>query len=149
MVLIIISCKQNSTYNYNEETVVSKMTQELVYNLLRDGGMYYSESIDNEDFIRFKDESSNEELIKLTDHRSPTIRCYAFKALVEKNHSSVIKIFYKHLYDEANLKDANPGCIKITQPVKSYMLKQLNPNSSYKYKIDSVEYKRIEEVFWE
>ena len=49
-------------------------------------------------FEKLRKRSSNEELIKLLDHRSPSVRCYAFIGLISRDEIDVYQILSQNLH---------------------------------------------------
>jgi hypothetical protein len=83
------------------------------------------------------------ELIALTDYPKPTIRCYAYIALIEKDYPDIHKVFYKHQND-SSLVTSGQGCIIATQSVASFMIEQLNPRwAKTKYRFSQKEFQKI------
>ena len=76
--------------------------------------------------------ASNEKLVSLTNHKSPIVRCYAFRGLVERKHGDFKNIFEKHLNDTSHviLYSTSGFCLhEWNCSVRQYMLNELGPSS--------------------
>lgn len=86
---------------------------------------------------------TDEELIILTNHPNGVVRCYAFHALVMRNHSKCIEIFKIGLADMTYV-DTMFGCIKSQTRVRDYFIKcVLNPKNEGSFNLTK---KRIGEI---
>jgi hypothetical protein len=94
-------------------------------------------------FKKFVEDATVEDLISLTECDKPVVRCFAFKALVQKDYADIKKILFRHKYDEENVEEFQGRCIRMNMPVKIYMLNKLRPFASYKNK----EYIELEKEF--
>jgi peroxiredoxin family protein len=104
-----------------------------VYYEFRKKNIYLTLGIDTvKSFEKFVAETSIKELISLTECERPVVRCFAFKALVEKDYPEIRKILFRHKYDEENVEEFHGNCIRMNIPVKIYMLNELRPFASYK-----------------
>jgi hypothetical protein len=90
----------------------------------------YPKARNYKSYHKFIKITTEEELKKLTHHRKPNIRCYAFNALVERNSSGVKKIFEEHIKDTAKIHLSFGGCVVIKMNVMEFMLDQLHPYGS-------------------
>lgn len=77
--------------------------------------------------------ASTGQLIILTDHRSATVRCYAFQALAARHSSKVFEVLLKHLQDTTRI-EALDGCIGWREYTGDYLI---NIVTSYPIEIDS------------
>ena len=74
--------------------------------------------------------ASIEELISLTNHENPVIRCYSFQALWENKHPIVFNIFKNHLTDFEPFS-AMIGCISYQKTVNEFMLELIGKRNYY------------------
>lgn len=56
-----------------------------------------------EKYEQLKKSASTEQLIMLTDHKNEAVRCYAFRALTNKNSDKVYPILLNHLHDTSTV----------------------------------------------
>lgn len=147
-IIIFSNCTNHpKEYQYNKNLKLKSPIKEIVDSLTLELGMNYQS--DSKNYLQLIKVSTEEDLIRLTDHVNPAIRCYAFKALIEKKYKNANSILINHLYDKQTLVDNNKGCIKTFQRVNSFMFREITSNSNYKYKLDSIEYLKIEKIIFE
>lgn len=60
--------------------------------------------------------SADQELVELTDHPSPAVRVYAFKALLKRDYSPLFPIIERHLTDDVTFQTQS-GCNVMQQSV--------------------------------
>ncbi|MBI3260642.1 MAG: hypothetical protein HYZ54_14380 [Ignavibacteriae bacterium] len=72
-----------------------------------------------------------EQLVKLTNHKNPTVRCYAFEALVAKNSDKVFNILLDHLHDMASVSTLS-GCLGWGESVGNYYISVIARKNSNK-----------------
>jgi hypothetical protein len=126
------------------ENILKNKKLSKVYYEFRNENIYLTLSIDTvRSFKKFVKNTTVKDLISLTECEKPIIRCFAFKALVEKDYPDIIKILFRHKYDEENVEEFQGRCIRMNMPAKSYMLNKLRPFASYKNK----EYIELEKEF--
>jgi len=119
-----------------------------IYYEFRNDNVGLSSGIEKkESFIKFAKETNNDVLISLTDCEKPIIRCFAFKALVEKGYPNIRDILSKHKNDNEFVEYRASQCIRMNEMVKFYMVQQLHPYSDNKNKFSKTEYEKINEVF--
>jgi hypothetical protein len=109
-ILVFTSCKTN-TPDSGEQ--INKIPKSALIDSLR-SFVFYDPNIDsskyefyddNPDsrqllfFDAFSKKYSEKELIELTDHPSPIIRCYSFKALVNQSSPQIFNLLVRHLRD--------------------------------------------------
>ena len=97
-------------------------------------------------FKKFSTATTVEELISLTHCEKPIVRCFAFKALVEKDYPKIKDLLLEHQHDEEMVIEYS-RCIALHTPVKFYMLSQLEPCAKTKYCFSRNEYERIQKDF--
>jgi hypothetical protein len=126
------------------ENILKNKKLAKVYYEFREENIYLTLRIDTaKSFKKFVAETSIKELISLTECERPVVRCFAFKALIEKDYPAIRNILFRHKYDEENVEEFQGRCIRINFPVKTYMLNKLRPFASYKNK----EYLELEKEF--
>jgi len=96
----------------------------------------------SEQYLRYKrlsEIASNEQLIVLTDHSSPVVRCYAFDALSKRNIPDYYKIIKRHFSDTDQVSQINYDMIN-DAPVGVYLhgvfssyLQKLEPGTDSLY----------------
>lgn len=139
---------QDKTYQCNKNLKLKSPIKEIVDNLMFESGFNYLSNSKN--YINLINVAKEKDLILLTDHPNPTIRCYAFQGLIEKNYVRTNSILLHHLYDNQEVKDANVmGCIKTYQNVNSFMFRKITSDTNYKYKLDPIEYLKIEKIIFD
>ena len=67
------------------------------------------------------------QLIILTNHRSPTVRCYVFQALAARHSSKVFEVLQKHLQDTARI-EAMDGCFVWREFTGDYFINIVTSN---------------------
>ncbi|TYZ14315.1 hypothetical protein FY528_00885 [Hymenobacter lutimineralis] len=77
-------------------------------------------------FERLSKRATPSQFITLTNHASPVIRCYAFKALVGIKSDSVFSILTHHLDDTTRL-EASSGCFINNEFTGDVMIEQVIP----------------------
>jgi hypothetical protein len=104
---------------------------------------------DSEQYQRFWflwNNTKEPDLIKLTDHSSPTVRCYAFQGLVWRKSSNVREILEKHLRDTSEVMYMS-GCVGDFYTSFDYMLRLASERKhnlySYDVLIDSMETEKL------
>lgn len=155
-ILAFSSCGEKSVENYEvkSEPVIEKFEPILVndslqpiidslasYNSVDDEGVGYGgiKSSTYKDFERLMEMSTNDELVRLTDHRVAAVRVYAFWALAKKKNPKVKDILANHLSDTSRFVYFS-GCLISEEQVNQFYLNLLSPN-----RIDSGCFKLLEE----
>mgnify|MGYP002467744725 CR=1 FL=1 len=80
-------------------------------------------------FMQFKKLVNGKKLIEFTNHPSPAVRCYAFKALSESGSRQTFAVLIKHLKDNDTIRTVQ-GCVQQDMLVSEFFLE----NTSYPYK---------------
>lgn len=78
-------------------------------------------------FEELLNHATDEELVKLTNHKIPSIRAYAFWGLAKKRNSMVKELIMKHLDDTIRFSFMS-GCSIREVPVNTFFLQILTPN---------------------
>ncbi|REG98875.1 hypothetical protein [Flavobacterium aquicola] len=100
----------------------------------------------NEEYESFRNNLNEIELIKLTECEVPVLRCIAFKTLVEKEYINIRKILNRHKNDNVLVKGYYYDVVR-SEPVKNFMLNQLSPFSSSKFKFSKKEFIKMQDKF--
>ncbi|MBD79622.1 MAG: hypothetical protein CL840_11950 [Crocinitomicaceae bacterium] len=98
-----------------------------------------------DNFIHLKEKATSDELKALTNHASPTVRCYAFWALSYDHSVDLFSIVLDHIDDTA-MVDTQFGCIGSSKPVGDFFISVVTPryidlNSK---KLDSAEFATLD-----
>lgn len=136
--VLMVGCKKDVP-NFTPTTEVKNIFKNeklaKVYYDFRKESVYLSASIDTaKSFKTFVATASINELIALTECERPIVRCLAFKALLAKNYPQIRKIVVRHKYDDAEVEEFRSQCIRMSIPVKNYMLDHSQPFGSFKDK---------------
>lgn len=128
--LIFISgCNTTSTAGSPTNEPLREEIYEIVekiaeVNIVMDKAVGYSgerpEQYDN--FIELKTKATRDELIGLTDHENPTVRCYAFWALTDDNTVEILPIIISHINDNEYVT-AQFGCIGYSERVGDFFIR--------------------------
>ena len=68
--------------------------------------------------------ATDAELVALTDHKSTTVRVYAFDLLLGRKYAAIRSILDKHLTDNQSFRYRS-GCLSTTNRVNHYFLSRL------------------------
>jgi hypothetical protein len=87
-------------------------------------------------WVRFeylKKIASPQELVALTRHKNAVVRCYAFRALVDKKPDKVFSVLLQHLHD-TTMVTTQSGCTGLTMQTRAYflMIANLTPEQQAK-----------------
>lgn len=133
---MLISCSKKENYE------LSKQTKLVVEELSHDSIIFSSGSWNK--YLKLLGVASTEELIYLTSHKKPIVRCYAFDALCAKDYPKIREIFYSHENDTIESVAVSAGDIRDRSLVRTYMFLALHPvTSSSKYKFSRKEFNPI------
>lgn len=100
----------------------------------------------NKEYEAFRNNLNEKELIQLTECEVPLLRCIAFKTLVEKEYINIRKILNRHKNDNVLVKGYYYDVVR-SEPVKNFMLNQLSPFSSSKFKFSKKEFMKMQDEF--
>lgn len=90
----------------------------------------YPKARNYKSYHKFIKMTTEEELKKLTHHKTPNIRCYAFNGLIRRKFSGLRKIFEEHIKDTAQIHLSYGGCVVVKMTVMEFMLDELHPYGS-------------------
>ncbi|WP_109700387.1 hypothetical protein [Chitinophaga deserti] len=132
LIILTISIACNAQTRFDHGTISHK-TAELIsaiekVNVLKgpvigDGG---ERPMQYENFELLEKAATQKELITLTDHPNPTVRCYAFWALNNRGDVKLLPIVLKHFNDTAIVK-MHFGCIGSYNKVGDYFVESIRP----------------------
>ncbi|HMI77417.1 MAG TPA: HEAT repeat domain-containing protein [Ferruginibacter sp.] len=149
---------QKDTIMYRDPDMLAAATADE--NEMHSGAVGYS-GIKTDQYKRYEKLSgfaSDLDLIRLTDHKNPVVRAYAFEALAERNSGAAIPVFQKHLNDKEEFKSIG-GCLAETISVNKCMLLSLQPyDGNESISLSKKEFKKYakiitghdnaDEIFW-
>ena len=102
-VILLLSCKNR---DIKRDKIFSLTKDELVEQIAKEnivaGGAVGIAAVEPEQWIRYtalKTNTSEQELIELTDHPNKTVKCYAFNALMEKRSENIFDLLLKNITD--------------------------------------------------
>jgi hypothetical protein len=113
---------------------ITKTTHQIIneiqsINILMSGSIGYAgkrpKQYDN--FTRLKGTATIDELINLTNHPNPTVRCYAFWALAYNPKINLFPIILDHINDD-EMVETQFGCIGGDEPVGDFFISVVTPN---------------------
>lgn len=141
-----------SQFSYSQE--ISKRIQKVVDKIEEDN-MYKSSAVGYagertkqwDRFEELKKKATDEELIILTNHKSPAVKCYSFQALAERNNPKTFEILLDHLKD-TDMVETFQGCIVSGQSVGDFFLDVVTPNyiSLSAYKLNEVQKNTVDSI---
>lgn len=150
IIFFIVSC--------NKEVKNFKPTTKLE-NILKDGNLnktfyefrlknvFLTRGIDTtKSFKTFVKNTNFKELINLTECEKPLIRCFAFKALIEKKYPNIRSLLFRHKNDKESIEVINQ-CVRLNESVNFYMLSQLDPFAKTKYRFNKKEFDEVRRDF--
>lgn len=113
--------------NTFDEKKISNATKRIVNKIVK-GGAVMSEAIGYEgtrpkqydNFEALQKNATIQELIVLTDHQSPTVKCYAFWALSHRQNIDLFPIVLGHIKDTAEVSTLF-GCIGSAEQVGDFL----------------------------
>jgi len=139
--LFLYSCTQEKKRTkLNSKIELSDKTRNIVSKIIEYGeitgqAVGYSgmkpKQWDN--FTSLRKNASEQELLRLTEHTNPVVKCYAFDLLVNTRNKNSFNILKKHLQDTTYVS-VQYGCIGSMIRVNDYYIKSMsspNPNNEY------------------
>lgn len=141
-----------SQFSYSQK--ISKKIQKVVDKIAEDN-MYKSSAVGYagertkqwDRFEELKKRATDEELIILTNHKSPAVKCYSFQALAERKSPKTFEILLNHLKD-TDVIETFQGCIVSVQLVGDFFLNVVTPNyiSISAYKLNEVQKNTVDSI---
>src|SRR6187431_339672 len=99
IVVLIVSCGKDVEIfmpTTKLENILKNKKLAKVYYEFREENIYLTLRIDTaKSFKKFVAETSIKELISLTECERPVVRCFAFKALIEKDYPEIRNILFR------------------------------------------------------
>lgn len=98
-------------------------------------------------YEQLKKTATEEQLIRLTNHKNSVVRCYAFQALAERNSTHIFNILLKHLHDTTTVETIN-GDMGCEMYVGDYFIEVVTPNYIDKklYKLSKIEREILDSI---
>lgn len=93
-------------------------------------------------FNELKQQASQDELILLTSHKNPTIRCHAYTALIDEGYPAIHRICFEHFNDTLQKVTARVRGGMYPLSVRTWMIYALRPGSGSKYSFERKLYRR-------
>ena len=81
------------------------MTKNGYYSCPPDGFFLSHPSEQYSFYLKFKEIATPSQLVEFTDHKSPAVRVYAFKALESIKHDSLFEIAKRHIHETAWIQE--------------------------------------------
>ena len=120
--------------------------KKIIWNFRLNNHSINLEKKQNKEYEVFCSDLNEKELLKLTECEVPILRCIAFKALNEKGFVNIREILIKHKNDNEIIK-AYYYDLVFNEPVKIFMLNQLNSFSDSKFKFSKKEFSKMKDEF--
>ena len=153
MILLFLKCAKKVEEKSFEPTILLKeiIKDERAKNIIWDFRLTNIEinrsGKQNKEYEVFRNELTEKELIQITECEIPLLRCIAFKTLVERDYINIRKIFNRHVNDY-DLVKGHYYDVLLSEPVRMFMLNQLNPYSNSKYKFSKKEFRKIQDEYY-
>ncbi|WP_204346660.1 hypothetical protein [Psychroserpens algicola] len=144
--LILCSCSQEKKETeFAQTNELSQKTQDIVSDLIEYGeitgsavGYSGGKPKQWDNFTDLKKNATDQELLLLTEHPNPVVKCYAFDLLVKKRNKSSFNILKKNLKDTTSVS-TQYGCIGSMTRVNDYFIESISrpyPDNEYLTKSD-------------
>lgn len=122
LILIGLLVAHNQYASIKTKQIIQSMSENEIYETESIGwGGQKSEQWIQFQFLQRIAKSS--ELVEYTNHPNPNIRCYALKALANKNYSGIYEIVLDHLNDMEKVT-VFQGCLMIPYSVRTFYIEQ-------------------------
>jgi hypothetical protein len=135
LMLVFVGCHQIDSHK-TESVKIRPTIQILVdsiakYNQLTGSGVGYAgvRTVQWDRYEKLSKAATLPELRKLTDHKNPVVRCYAFDALTARKDTNAFNILLTHLHDTAKVSTFF-GCIISEEMAGDYFLDTVTPHDS-------------------
>jgi len=148
MLFFMISCSEKKINKLSNETnaIVKKIEK---INIVMGSSIGYSGTKPKqyENFEELKKEASKEELLLLTDHYNPVVKCYSFWALGNYKNFDLFSLVKSHLNDNSLVK-TQFGCTISTEKVGDFFLHLINPDyeNSEIRQLNKEEFAKLESI---
>ena len=139
--LILCSCSQeNKKTEFAQTNELSQKTQDIVSDLIEYGeitgravGYSGGKPKQWDNFTNLKKNATDQELLLLTEHPNPVVKCYAFDLLVKKRNKNSFNILKENLKDTTSVS-TQYGCIGSMTRVNDYFIESMSrpyPDNEY------------------
>ncbi|MGI6319723.1 MAG: hypothetical protein ACOXZK_01875 [Bacteroidales bacterium] len=110
-------------------------------------GIFLEESDQRKAYFILRENATDAELIQLTKHENPNVRCYAFESLMYRENVDFTNIIIDHLYDTAYVNHVI-GCMVATKSVIDYFIEMLTSEDidEHAYKLSNNEKNIIDSI---
>lgn len=130
-----------------KEIIKDEKRKKIIWDfLLKNHGINRAKNKNKELEILY-DNLTEKELIQITECEITLLRCIAFKRLVETNYNGIREILFKHINDNDIISEFYCDIV-FEEPVKIFMLNQLEPFSKSKYRFSKEEFEKIKNAFF-
>lgn len=126
--------KDDETPSHDQTAIAKDSLQPIVDSLVQFNAIYDeaigfagSKPLVYTWFEKLNEIAQEDELIRLTHHTSPTVRGYAFWALVERESPKVKEIMLEHTADTV-LVARMSGCLRYEEKLNEFFLSIIAPN---------------------
>lgn len=93
-------------------------------------------------YSQLKATATDDELVLLTAHSNPVIRCHAYNVLVKREYKAIHRICFAHFTDTVQKVHCKVKGRVIPLSVRTWMVWQLRPHSGSKYSFEPRLYRR-------
>jgi len=83
------------------------------------------------EFLHLSKIASEEDLVRLTQHKNGNVKAYAFEALCDRNSSLCKKVFEQHLNDKTKIREFS-GCIQLEKSINIFYFQLLSSKMNQK-----------------
>lgn len=139
--LILCSCSQEKKKTeFAQTNELSQKTQDIVSDLIEYGeitgsavGYSGGKPKQWDNFTDLKKNATDQELLLLTEHPNPVVKCYAFDLLVKKRNKNSFNILKENLKDTTSVS-TQYGCIGSMTRVNDYFIESMSrpyPDNEY------------------
>lgn len=144
-IINVIICNGQS-YRPQIDSLICKIAKE---NTLSSNwvGILLEQSDQRETYFTLKENATDAELILLTKHENPNVRCYAFEALTYRRSVEIMPILIDHLYDNAFVNNLI-GCMTVRKKVGDYFIEMVTSEytNEHAYKLTKTEKSKIDSL---
>ena len=153
IVLLLFSCvkKEEKREEFQptitlKEIIKDERVKKIIWDFRLSNIAINREQKQNKEYEDFRNNLNEKNLIELTECEVPLLRCIAFKTLVENEYINIRKILNRHKNDNVLIKGYYYDVVR-SEPVKNFMLNQLSPFSSSKFKFSKKEFIKMQDEF--
>jgi hypothetical protein len=153
IVLLLFNCAKKEKKNEDfqptialKEIIKDEKVKKIIWDFRLTNIAINREQKQNKEYETFRNNLNEKELIELTECEVPLLRCIAFKTLVEKDYINIRKILNRHKNDNVLVKGYYYDVVR-SEPIKNFMLNQLNSFSNSKFKFSKKEFIKMQNEF--